>query len=79
MPPTSTDEGADERSSSANEATGALGRGLGTANRMSAPYQAVKAKDGYFVLGRTMRGFGSGFASRRPPRARFRSSLRDHS
>ena len=24
---------------------------MGTANRMSAPYQAVKAKDGYFVLG----------------------------
>ena len=26
---------------------------LGTANRMSAPYQAVKAKDGYFVMGAT--------------------------
>src|SRR5450830_1621092 len=26
---------------------------LGTANRMSAPYQAVKAADGYFVMGAT--------------------------
>ena len=26
---------------------------LGTANRMSAPYQAVKAQDGYFVMGAT--------------------------
>ena len=26
---------------------------LGTANRMSAPYQAVKASDGYFVMGAT--------------------------
>jgi crotonobetainyl-CoA:carnitine CoA-transferase CaiB-like acyl-CoA transferase len=26
---------------------------LGTANRMTAPYQAVKAKDGYFVMGAT--------------------------
>ncbi|MCJ8141988.1 CoA transferase [Ancylobacter sp. A5.8] len=26
---------------------------LGTANRMSAPYQAVKSKDGYFVMGAT--------------------------
>ncbi|MGN5479895.1 CoA transferase [Cupriavidus basilensis] len=26
---------------------------LGTANRMSAPYQAMKAADGYFVMGAT--------------------------
>src|SRR3546814_17210373 len=26
---------------------------LGTANRMSAPYQAVEASDGYFVMGAT--------------------------
>ena len=32
-------------------ATGKPPRPLGTANRMSAPYQAVKAKDGYFVFG----------------------------
>ena len=24
---------------------------LGTANRMAAPYEAVRAKDGYFVIG----------------------------
>ncbi|MFP3802195.1 CoA transferase, partial [Paraburkholderia sp. SIMBA_027] len=26
---------------------------LGTSNKMSAPYQAVKARDGYFVMGAT--------------------------
>ncbi len=31
--------------------TGAVPTPLGTANRMSAPYQAVRAKDGYFVMG----------------------------
>jgi len=31
--------------------TGKRPEPIGTANRMSAPYQAVKAKDGYFVLG----------------------------
>jgi crotonobetainyl-CoA:carnitine CoA-transferase CaiB-like acyl-CoA transferase len=31
--------------------TGRSPKPLGTANRMSAPYQAVKAKDGYFVFG----------------------------
>lgn len=31
--------------------TGQVPGPLGTANRFSAPYQAVKAKDGYFVLG----------------------------
>ncbi|QXX74578.1 CaiB/BaiF CoA-transferase family protein [Methylovirgula sp. HY1] len=31
--------------------TGAVPTALGTANRMSAPYQAVRAKDGYFVMG----------------------------
>ncbi len=31
--------------------TGLSPRPIGTANRMSAPYQAVKASDGYFVLG----------------------------
>ncbi len=33
--------------------TGRVPTPLGTANRMSAPYQAVKASDGYFVLGAT--------------------------
>jgi crotonobetainyl-CoA:carnitine CoA-transferase CaiB-like acyl-CoA transferase len=33
--------------------TGVVPTPLGTANRMSAPYQAVKAKDGYFVFGAT--------------------------
>jgi crotonobetainyl-CoA:carnitine CoA-transferase CaiB-like acyl-CoA transferase len=32
-------------------ATGCSPKPLGTANRMSAPYQAVRAKDGYFVFG----------------------------
>src|SRR5215831_5823704 len=31
--------------------TGRVPTPLGTANRLSAPYQAVKAKDGYFVMG----------------------------
>jgi crotonobetainyl-CoA:carnitine CoA-transferase CaiB-like acyl-CoA transferase len=31
--------------------TGNIPKPMGTANRMSAPYQAVKAKDDYFVLG----------------------------
>jgi crotonobetainyl-CoA:carnitine CoA-transferase CaiB-like acyl-CoA transferase len=31
--------------------TGKSPKPLGTANRMSAPYQAVKASDGYFVFG----------------------------
>lgn len=31
--------------------TGKSPRPIGTANRMSAPYQAVKASDGYFVIG----------------------------
>ena len=31
--------------------TGKSPKPLGTANRMSAPYQAVKAKDGHFVFG----------------------------
>jgi crotonobetainyl-CoA:carnitine CoA-transferase CaiB-like acyl-CoA transferase len=31
--------------------TGKSPRPIGTANRMSAPYQAVKASDGYFVVG----------------------------
>jgi formyl-CoA transferase len=31
--------------------TGRVPTPLGTANRFSAPYQAVRAKDGYFVLG----------------------------
>ena len=31
--------------------TGNIPKPLGTANRMSAPYQAVKAQDGYFVIG----------------------------
>jgi len=31
--------------------TGRVPTPLGTANRFSAPYQAVKAKDGYFVMG----------------------------
>jgi crotonobetainyl-CoA:carnitine CoA-transferase CaiB-like acyl-CoA transferase len=31
--------------------TGRTPKPLGTANRMSAPYQAVKASDGYFVIG----------------------------
>ncbi len=31
--------------------TGQIPQKLGTANRMSAPYQAVKASDGYFVMG----------------------------
>jgi len=31
--------------------TGRIPRKLGTANRMSAPYQAVRASDGYFVMG----------------------------
>lgn len=31
--------------------TGQVPRPLGTANRFSAPYQAVRAKDGWFVLG----------------------------
>lgn len=33
--------------------TGRLPEPLGTANRMSAPYQAMKAGDGYFVMGAT--------------------------
>ena len=33
--------------------TGEKPQPLGTSNRMSAPYQAVKAADGYFVLGAT--------------------------
>ena len=33
--------------------TGEAPEPLGTANRMSAPYQAVKASDGYFVMGAT--------------------------
>ncbi len=33
--------------------TGVPPEPLGTANRMSAPYQAVKAADGYFVMGAT--------------------------
>ncbi|WP_050764160.1 CaiB/BaiF CoA transferase family protein [Beijerinckia indica] len=33
--------------------TGRVPEPLGTANRMSAPYQAVKAADGYFVMGAT--------------------------
>ncbi len=33
--------------------TGEAPVALGTANRMSAPYQAVKAQDGYFVMGAT--------------------------
>ncbi|MDB5367982.1 MAG: L-carnitine dehydratase/bile acid-inducible protein [Rhodospirillales bacterium] len=33
--------------------TGRVPEPLGTANRMSAPYQAVKASDGYFVMGAT--------------------------
>lgn len=33
--------------------TGVVPEPLGTANRMSAPYQAVKAADGYFVMGAT--------------------------
>ncbi|HEX9391853.1 MAG TPA: CoA transferase [Usitatibacteraceae bacterium] len=33
--------------------TGEVPEPLGTANRMSAPYQAVKASDGYFVMGAT--------------------------
>jgi formyl-CoA transferase len=31
--------------------TGKVPQKLGTANRMSAPYQAVRASDGYFVMG----------------------------
>ena len=31
--------------------TGRIPKRIGTANRMAAPYQAVRAKDGYFVLG----------------------------
>jgi formyl-CoA transferase len=31
--------------------TGRIPQRIGTANRMAAPYQAVRAKDGYFVLG----------------------------
>jgi formyl-CoA transferase len=31
--------------------TGKVPQRIGTANRMSAPYQAVRAQDGYFVLG----------------------------
>jgi crotonobetainyl-CoA:carnitine CoA-transferase CaiB-like acyl-CoA transferase len=31
--------------------TGVIPRPLGTANRMSAPYQAIRAKDDYFVFG----------------------------
>jgi crotonobetainyl-CoA:carnitine CoA-transferase CaiB-like acyl-CoA transferase len=31
--------------------TGKVPQKLGTANRMSAPYQAVRARDGYFVMG----------------------------
>ena len=33
--------------------TGRVPEPLGTANRMSAPYQAVRAADGYFVMGAT--------------------------
>ncbi len=33
--------------------TGRIPERLGTANRMSAPYQAVRSKDGYFVMGAT--------------------------
>jgi crotonobetainyl-CoA:carnitine CoA-transferase CaiB-like acyl-CoA transferase len=33
--------------------TGVPPRPVGTSNRMSAPYQAVKARDGYFVMGAT--------------------------
>jgi crotonobetainyl-CoA:carnitine CoA-transferase CaiB-like acyl-CoA transferase len=33
--------------------TGRIPEPLGTSNRMSAPYQAVKASDGYFVMGAT--------------------------
>ncbi len=33
--------------------TGRVPEPLGTANRMSAPYQAVRASDGYFVMGAT--------------------------
>ncbi|MGC3985639.1 MAG: CoA transferase [Pseudorhodoferax sp.] len=33
--------------------TGAAPTKLGTSNKMSAPYQAVKARDGYFVMGAT--------------------------
>jgi crotonobetainyl-CoA:carnitine CoA-transferase CaiB-like acyl-CoA transferase len=33
--------------------TGRIPQPVGTSNRMSAPYQAVKAKDGYFVMGAT--------------------------
>src|SRR5690606_3441943 len=33
--------------------TGCVPGPLGTANRMSAPYQAVRASDGYFVMGAT--------------------------
>jgi crotonobetainyl-CoA:carnitine CoA-transferase CaiB-like acyl-CoA transferase len=33
--------------------TGQVPEPLGTANRMSAPYQAVRASDGYFVMGAT--------------------------
>jgi formyl-CoA transferase len=33
--------------------TGRIPQPLGTSNRMSAPYQAVRASDGYFVMGAT--------------------------
>ena len=33
--------------------TGKIPQPLGTSNRMSAPYQAVRASDGYFVMGAT--------------------------
>lgn len=33
--------------------TGKVPTALGTANRMSAPYQAIRAKDGHFVIGAT--------------------------
>ncbi len=33
--------------------TGVLPTPVGTSNKMSAPYQAVKSKDGYFVMGAT--------------------------
>jgi formyl-CoA transferase len=42
--------------------TGRIPTPVGTANRMSAPYQAVRAADGWFVMGRRTRSCGGNCA-----------------
>jgi crotonobetainyl-CoA:carnitine CoA-transferase CaiB-like acyl-CoA transferase len=48
--------------------TGRIPQPLGTSNRMSAPYQAVRAADGYFVMGATNQKMWQGLCKliRRP-------------